>query len=440
MWRALKPVHAPVPAEPIGAEEFARAMEPFALNHTSLGLAVSGGPDSMALAWSAKQWAKDRGVTLHALIVDHNLRLESASEAAETQKNLSLLGIKSEVLRWEHAPIVARLHSTARTARYKLLLEACRKNALSCLLLAHQQEDQAETILMRLAKGTGIDGLAGIAAEKKKDGIRLLRPLLTFSKERLIATCKSARIPFITDPSNHSEKFARGRLRRVMPLLAEEGLTTDRLQELGTRASEAKEALDHYAHALVRVATKQDCAGVVRFDLEHLRSAPIAVAGRAVVLCLNTLHREVYSPEYASLDRLLRALRHDAEMTPCTLQGCLISRTATQAVFMREYSAIQDAVVIKPGEKIEWDGRWQITLAATANESYAVRPLGNPPHETVDILAPHLRHRLPQGRARAALPALWRGNDLVLIPVFSAENNAKNPATAVLSKPWPPSF
>ena len=426
---------------PLGAQEFAVLIEGFAPFPSPLriAVAVSGGPDSMALAFYAERWLQMRndGSALLVLIVDHALRPESAAEASSTRKALAKIGIEAEILSWQHPPVISRLHETARKERYRLLCEACRRHGIRDLLLAHHREDQAETILMRLAKGSGIDGLAGMKAQKIFEGVRILRPLLTIAKERLAATCAMSGLPFVSDPSNQSQKFARGRLRRVLPLLAEEGLTVERLQDLGARAAEAGAALDHAAFALVRVATACDESGAIRFNLEHLRSAPRATALRALAICLGSLHRSDYLPEHAALTRLLDALLLDGVMPPRTLAGCLVSKNTTHISMMREYAAITEILPLPPGGSVIWDQRWRVSLSARAGDEYVIRPLGNPTYDVLDGLAPNLRRLIAQGRARASLPALWFKEKLVLIPALpSARNKAEAVAEPILG--WPP--
>ncbi|MGB9151713.1 MAG: tRNA lysidine(34) synthetase TilS, partial [Alphaproteobacteria bacterium] len=247
---------------PIDAEEFARLLENYAPSlSVPLALAVSGGPDSMALAFCVKRWAQREAI---AFIVDHGLRAESATEALQVKAALEQMGIRAEILRWEHETVTTGLHEKAREARYRLLTDACRRHGAADLLIAHHRDDQAETILMRLAKGSGVEGLAGMQDQTMRDGIRFLRPFLSLPKERLVATCVAAAIPFVTDPSNDHKKFARGRLRKILPALAEEGLTVESLIGLGARAAEAKEALDYYTKALLRNAAQTEIGGNVR--------------------------------------------------------------------------------------------------------------------------------------------------------------------------------
>lgn len=425
------PALIPPVASPVTAAEFAALMEAVGLTAATtapLAVAVSGGPDSMALACCAQRWAGDKPMI--ALIVDHQLRPESGAEAETTRQRLTQLGLRAEILRWEHPPVTTRLHSVARKARYGLLLAACRRHGATHLLLAHQREDQAETILMRLAKGSGVDGLAGMAAEAVVEGVQLLRPLLALPKARLIATCDAAGLPYILDPSNAAAKYARGRLRRVMPLLADEGLTVERLTDLGDRAREAKEALEHYTDIFLRDALRHDFGGVLRLDLDALRAAPRAIAFRALSRCLRMVHHGDYPPERTALIALYAALCHDAPMPPRTLHGCLVKKSAESVVFLREWTAIRDVQPIHSGESVAWDGRWRVSLdAAWGLGALRVQALGMQPHSLLDQLAPALRKQLPQGRARAALPSLWRENALVLIPALHCGDKAMAEAT-----------
>jgi tRNA(Ile)-lysidine synthase len=436
----LKPIKpAAMAAASVGADEFAAAMESFAPFPARIALAVSGGPDSMALAFCLKRWCdqKNADITIAAFIVDHNLRAASAAEAVQTQKTLAHIGIEAEILRWRHSPHVTRLHETARKARFGLLVETCRRHGMAVLLFAHHRDDQAETILMRFAKGSGIDGLCGMRAQTVRDGIRILRPFLSIPKERLIATCRAANLAFAHDPSNASQKFARGRLRHIMPLLEAEGFSIDRLLDLAKRAQDAKTALGHATSMLVRVATKIDDTGIISIDLEHLRSSPRAIAERALGICLQSIHPEDYASSHAALTTLTDALLADADMATRTLHGCLIGKNGKRAFIMRECAAIEDAPAINPGETLVWDKRWHIALSTEAQDRFTIRPLGNPPHEILDRLAPGLRKQIPQGRGRTTLPSLWLNDALALIPALPCCAYS-SPAKASLALFWPP--
>ncbi|NTU77265.1 MAG: tRNA lysidine(34) synthetase TilS [Alphaproteobacteria bacterium] len=422
----------PLPPAPLSREEFASRLEPLLRPGTTrLAVAVSGGPDSTALALCAQRWGVRNKSDIVALLVDHRLRPESSAEAKITKQRLSAMGLSAEILIWEHPPVTKRLHVTAREARYALLFGACRARGIKDILIAHHREDQAETILMRFAKGSGLDGLAGMLPVTKREGLRLLRPFLSLSKARLIATCQSAGAAYITDPSNSAERYARGRLRRLETLLAEEGFTADRLIDLGERAREAKEALDAYTLDFLRHGASRDVAGTLRLDPSCFGAAPRAIALRSLSACFQALRPAPYPPERALMLALLEALTTSASMPPRTLRGVIVQKSTSAITLQREAATITESLSLAPGETALWDGRWQVRLAPQwKGPNPTLRALGTQPHATLDALAPGLRHKVPQGRARAALPALWDGDRLILIPDPLRESAA--PATCRL--------
>jgi tRNA(Ile)-lysidine synthase len=197
------------------ADDFAPLMAPFAPfeNHPVLAVAVSGGRDSLALALLAHDWAQARGGRIVGLIVDHGLRAEAAHEAEATRVVLARHGIDAEILRWCDAKPTHGLQEAARSARYRLLFEACRQGDMLHLLVAHHADDQAETVAMRAARGSGADGLAGMAALVEQRHARLLRPLLPVPRARLTATLEALGVAWIDDPSNADPRFERVRVR-----------------------------------------------------------------------------------------------------------------------------------------------------------------------------------------------------------------------------------
>ncbi|MEQ8968446.1 MAG: tRNA lysidine(34) synthetase TilS, partial [Azospirillaceae bacterium] len=178
-----------------------------------LAVGLSGGPDSTALVLLADAWARARGGSVLALIVDHGLRPESAGEAAAVADRMARLGIEARILTRAGPPPAAGVQAAARAARHALLQTACREYGILHLLLAHTLDDQAETVLLRLAAGSGPDGLAGMAAVREGREARVLRPLLGWPKTRLVALCREAGVATVADPGNRDPRFARPRLR-----------------------------------------------------------------------------------------------------------------------------------------------------------------------------------------------------------------------------------
>ncbi len=210
----------PAVAWPVDRGAFARLMmqfEPFE-SAPAVAVAVSGGRDSLALALLARDWAAARGGGIVALIVDHALRTASEQEAAGTHDLLRRLGIEACILRWSGPKPESGMQAAARTERYRLLSGECRRRGILHLLLAHHADDQAETVTMRAARGSGLDGLAGMAALAERPEVRLLRPLLQVPRARLTATLLAQGVPWIDDPSNMDLRFERARLRAGAPL------------------------------------------------------------------------------------------------------------------------------------------------------------------------------------------------------------------------------
>jgi tRNA(Ile)-lysidine synthase len=212
----------------------------------ALLLAVSGGPDSMALMWLVARWrnALARGPRLIAVTIDHGLRSEAAAEARNVKRLARSLDVPHRTVRWTGVKPKTGLPAAARAARYRLLAQAARAGGATHILTAHTRDDQAETLLMRMLRGSGISGLAAMARESERDGVRLARPFLNVSKSRLIATLKKARLDFADDPTNRDLNFTRPRLRAVMPVLAAEGGDARNLVRLAARLARANAAVE----------------------------------------------------------------------------------------------------------------------------------------------------------------------------------------------------
>uniref|UniRef100_Q07HG5 tRNA(Ile)-lysidine synthase n=1 Tax=Rhodopseudomonas palustris (strain BisA53) TaxID=316055 RepID=Q07HG5_RHOP5 len=209
-------------------------------------LAVSGGPDSLALMVLAARWraALKRGPELIAVTIDHGLREASAREARDVKKLAGNLGLPHKTLRWRGDKPTSGIPAAARAARYALLAKAARSTGATHIFTAHTRDDQAETVLMRLSRGSGLAGLAAMARQSERCGLQLARPLLGIAKSQLIATLAKARIEFAVDPSNSDPRFTRPRLRRLMAAFAEEGCDSRNLARLAARLRRANEALE----------------------------------------------------------------------------------------------------------------------------------------------------------------------------------------------------
>ena len=268
-----------------------------------LGVAVSGGPDSLALLLLASQALKG---SIAAATVDHGLRPEGAAEARHVASICADLGVPHAVLR-PAAPIAGNLQAGARRARYKLLEQWRVGQSLDWVATAHHADDQLETMVMRLLRGSGIDGLAAIRAVNG----HVLRPLLGFRKAELVAIAKAGGFAPVDDPSNRDDRFDRVRLRG--PLAAIE-FDPDRLVRSAAAFAQASEALDWVAAREAQcVVSEQD--GIVRLSETGY---PPELLRRIVQTCLARFDPAI-DPRGPAIDRLLAALAESEKATIGTL-------------------------------------------------------------------------------------------------------------------------
>jgi tRNA(Ile)-lysidine synthase len=279
------------------------------IDQPALMLAVSGGPDSTALMWLAARWRKRQrsGPNLIAVTVDHGLRPEARREAAAVKRLAARLGIAHRTLRWAGAKPITGLQEKAREARYRLIAAAAERAQATCVLTAHTLDDQAETVLFRMTRGSGLTGLSGMArmrpllmpvaqppADRRRGkpepgaSLFLVRPLLDVPKARLVATLLAAKIPCADDPSNRDPRFTRTRLRALAPALAAEGLDARRFALLARRVRRAEAAIEFAVAAAAAALSETGWSerGPIAFDHEGFASLPAEVAlrllGRAI--------------------------------------------------------------------------------------------------------------------------------------------------------------
>ncbi|HYA80449.1 MAG TPA: tRNA lysidine(34) synthetase TilS [Methylocystis sp.] len=277
----------------------------------ALLLAVSGGPDSVALMLLASRWSQRPERTVVAT-VDHGLRPEAQDEALRVAEWARTLGFAHRLLRWEGRP-ATRLQERARDARYALLAACARDIDARCAVVtAHHADDQAETILFRLTRGSGVAGLSGMAKASSLDGLKLLRPLLDIPKASLESVCAEAGHPYFRDPSNENPKFARAKLRALAATLVAQGLDREALLRLGRRAARSDAALKFFTAQAQERSLVVSEPSRARFDAEALRALPQEIL-------LRLLEGQIFrlGSKAPRLDRLERA----TEAVAAALEG-----------------------------------------------------------------------------------------------------------------------
>ena len=303
----------------------------------ALGLAVSGGPDSLALMLLMARWAAAPGrPKLFVYTIDHGLRPEAAEEAAMVVREATRLGLAARLLRWEGDKPATGIQAAARTARYRLLAAAREADNADLVVTAHHLGDQAETVLMRLAHGSGVDGLAGMRDMSFVEGCKIARPLLGVHPEALRAVVAAAGLDPAHDPGNDDPAYERVRWRQFQPSLDAMGLTLERLGTFARRMDEAAGLVGD----CVEAAYPQLVAPVTatHFEIVHGRFATLnPLVGTALlgqVLELVSGNRQ--SPPLAPLEALQGTLAWVRPMKATTLHGCIVSARRNVITVRRE--------------------------------------------------------------------------------------------------------
>lgn len=376
-----------------------------------LGVAVSGGSDSLALLYLLRDWQRVGGPELSAVTVDHGLRAASAQEAAEVAQICARLNIPHETRHWQGWDHTGNLSDRARRARYALMADWAGANDLADIAIGHTRDDLAETFLMRLARGAGVDGLAAMRPRWTQSGVTFHRPLLDVARETLRDHLRGLGQGWIDDPTNQDVTYLRPRARQILAALSPLGLDAATLADVARNLSDARAALQHTAHAAARTLIRVE-AGDLLIDHAGFADLPDEIARRLLQAGLRWLTGAEYPPRGAAMLSLIHAARAGQTMT---LHGCLLLPLKNATLRLtREYDAVR---ALRAPASALWDDRWQAT--------------GPDPAPDIEIaaLGPEGLRACPDWRTSGlphasalALPGLWRGDTLIAAPLMGLPN------------------
>lgn len=392
---------------------------------TGLALAVSGGADSVALLHLYDR-ARRHGTLPPAVVlsVDHRLRPAARDEIAHVARLATERGLPHLTSSWDEATLGGNLQARAARARRRLLLDSARAAACDALLLAHHADDQAETVLGRLARGSGVLGLAGMAATSEESGILVARPLLALPKSRLVATLREAGVTWCEDPSNADPRFQRARLRAARATLTTLGLDRDRLIATARAMARAGALIDRLVRELDTTAVTRSPAGWLQVELGPFVSADDEIRLRLLSRLLREPRRSDYGPRLEALEDL------DAELRACssgerlvrTLAGCRLELRRGRLWIAAEVGRRPETVTLAPAERGIWRGR-PVSLAPEAPAPLTIAPLGR--EGRLGFTRPmraELRHdaTTPPSAILETAPALWREGRLLACLAFAS--------------------
>lgn len=384
--------------------------------YRKLVLAVSGGSDSMALMALFRDHRAADPTAPEAIVatIDHGLRAGSADDAAFVLGAAEAMGFAAVKRRWEGDKPGSDIQAAARDARYALLEEVACEVGADAVLTAHTRDDQAETFLIRLSRGSALKGLTAMAPVRRLGRVDLVRPLLGIDRDRLRASLAAAGIGFRDDPSNENARFTRVRMRRLMPALTAEGIDARRLAETADRLARADRAIDHMVESLAAATLDVHPGGFLSLPVQALAEAQEEVRLRLLVAALGWVGGGLYGPRLERLERAMARLLSD-EQARLTLAGARLIRRSARLFVCRESGreGLAEAE-IAPGASTVWDGRIRVRLGADAPERVAVRAVG-PSWRRLGGDAGSSR---PPAAALATVPALFCGDRPVAVPAF----------------------
>lgn len=369
-----------------------------------VGIAVSGGGDSMALLRLMADWAGEQHVRLSAVTVNHGLRPEAAREAQFVAETCEKLKIKHTTLTWTGWTGAGNLQDAARRARYGLMADWAKQNGINTIALGHTADDQAETFFMRLARASGIDGLTGMQRRRQSNDITWVRPLLMQERFELRQYLRDLHQPWIDDPSNDDEAYDRVKARKAMAALTDLGIDAHVVGRVMDHLSQVQSALDIATHDHAVDCMTQD-AGDLIIDRKAFATGSPEVNRRLVSHALKWIASSDYGPRGMKLQEFMSAMLRGHH---ATLHGVQLIGSPETLRLCREFSAVQDKVSVPDGL---WDGRWQITC--DKSDGMIVRALGE------DGLL-KLGERDTNGLPRTSLkstPAVFVGDELICAPL-----------------------
>ena len=304
------------------------------LNKNSYTVAVSGGPDSLALTALAKAYSYDEKCKIYFVLVDHNLRKNSSKEAKSVKELLKKHQINLNVLKNRNL-ISKNIQSQAREARYDLLTKFCKKKKIKIILTAHNLEDQVETFFIRLSRGSGLHGLSSMKQINKiKNNINVVRPLLDYKKIQLIKISKIVFSKYYDDPTNKNTKYLRTRIRNLKNSLEKSGINYDQIIKSIKNLASSRDTLDLYFSKIYKeIVTNR--RNTIFINLKDFYSLNEEMKMRILQKAIKEITKSYYSPRSKKIENLIHQLK-DEKNKKLLIKGCAIFREKNQITIKKE--------------------------------------------------------------------------------------------------------
>jgi tRNA(Ile)-lysidine synthase len=391
----------------------------------TLAVAVSGGADSIALLYLTNNYARARNGRVVAITVNHNLRLEAEDEAKQVKKWCIKQDIEHHILYWQPpSPIISSIQENARNARYQLMLDWCRKNNILHLLTAHHLDDQVETMFFRLARGSGLEGLSAMSAQNIVGGVRLLRPLLSIPKIRLLATLEQEKQTWIEDSSNQNSIYTRVHIRQQLAQAKDNIILKERSNVVASKLGIFRNLLENNLVSQITNSVFIFSKGYVSINFHKFNKLENEVTLKALGNLIRTLSGSKHLPRTNKLEQLNNLIRSNRLNSKYSVGGLLFETVKDHILVYREDKAIEGPIIIEPGIATLWDRRFVVKISSDKKNTTPVRvqKLGSKGLAEVRKNAGHLLKNMPPDRIIRTFPSLWSLEELLSVPHISYIN------------------
>ncbi|MDC0533483.1 tRNA lysidine(34) synthetase TilS [Candidatus Pelagibacter sp.] len=301
----------------------------------NFAVAVSGGPDSLALAFLAKIYSIKKKIVSKFFIVDHKLRLESTKEASIVKRVLKDFMIDAEILTWKGKKPSKNIQAIARKKRYEILFKRCDKSKIKNILLGHHQDDLLENFFIRLLRGSGLKGLISLDKKNKVDNKILLRPLINQKKEDLVFLSKYIFNFFVEDPSNKDEKFKRIKVRALIEELKKNGLNKKKFIGTIKNLKRSNDVVNFYTRENIRKNSFFLYKKNKLILSEEFFNHPYEIVFRALSESIKMIGKKYYLVRGKKLDRILKDIKNNS-LTKSTLGGCVLEKVNETLIITKE--------------------------------------------------------------------------------------------------------
>ncbi|MEM7620586.1 MAG: tRNA lysidine(34) synthetase TilS [Pseudomonadota bacterium] len=419
--------------ENIAFSEFEKLFSP---KTTAFAVAVSGGADSIALLYLLKSWQEHFNTPsnptnkkiilrsapeIHILTVDHGLRKGSEKEAQFVKDIALKMSFIHQTLFWSEPKPETGIQQAARNARYNLMTSYCHQHDIPCLLLAHHQDDQVETVLMRLQRGSGLDGLCGMHPSSSRTGIKIFRPLLSVCKQNLITFLKEREISWCEDPSNANDAFERVRIRQTRKHFEDIGINTQTIALSASRLQRVWQTLENQLDKIWPSLVSIQDAGFAVMQKTQFLELDDELAIRSLKRLLECIGRRETMPQLVKLENVLNQIRRNANSSESvSLSGCIITSTREIYTISRELRSTENLEIsLKPGQVDVWDRRFKVRISPKLKCPICVKPLTEEGYKQHFQELKKLNHSILETYpkyVRQSLLSFWQQEKLLSIP------------------------